>query len=116
MKDREAIIFHNRPFNVGLTDTLCPTLTLECSKMPGMTVIIKNTKKWTCNDIALTYIDGESIKENPSTSNALCTPEMNDPPVVVFTERAGKAGGGQRDTVQRYPRCYSNGITMESSI
>ena len=43
----------------------------------------------------LVVIDGESIKENPSASNALCTPEMNDTPVVVFTERAGKAGGGK---------------------
>ena len=43
----------------------------------------------------LVVIDGESIKENPTTSNALCTPAMSDPPVVAFTERAGKPGGGK---------------------
>ena len=42
---RKALCFHNRPFNVGLTDTVCPTLTLECAKMPGMTLVEYEERK-----------------------------------------------------------------------
>lgn len=54
----------------------------------------------------LIVIDGDNIKKDPTASSTLCTPAMSDPPVVVFTERAGKPGGAKG--------CYA-GISPERS-
>ena len=118
------LMFHNRPFNVGLTDAVCPTLSAEeCSKAPGQT-LIQPKRKRAYPDVARSLTaraDGSPCADRDS--NIVCFNPQDCQSARVYSEEgvwhslnANENGGQSRDAVLHrvYGMCSYASNAMKS--